>query len=675
MGYNNIITGEDRTETLYKEPGGGLFYLLCSILIIYGTAVFLTIAFSLVLIPIKIPVAWCIVGISIVVGVLYYRWIRPPNGIHPLSGLTHPERRLMVAWLVFYFLLWILAYILPDSENDGLWYHNPPLHFWALKGRIHWITADYEPFWNDLINYSWNGYAKEVEAIGFLFLRAVPVSRFLNGINLVIIPIGCLGIATLARFLGARRTPAILAGILFLFIPNIICHAVNLYIGASVASLYIALFAVTAFTIRALETGRKTGKILPALGCALGLAASGKGTAVVLFPLLTFIFGVFWYRVYLRTEEKSPVLKHGVLFLVVMFLIAFLVGGYWYLRNYVHTGTPLYPIGFRIGGKTIFPGVEIPFQFPPPDTPLNKGWPQALRILYSWLDNPEKWHLALTEVSHNSGGLGILWLFGCFPALIWVSASIILQKRKNHLGWNWPPGTAPAWIGICLIGLVLFLAMPPRHNHKARYIIWLYGLGLPAFFLVAEKIKESYSSFRKRWGKIWISIILLIFIGEGLYSFGYQVKKISLSRQGIREGSFRVAHLVLSALEGYPPGYFLPKLKDSIFRRIFPYQESVAIGELNSFPEQKEIIGHLTQGSSFGRRKIYFLDGSTASAPEKLVDFIRYRKIKYVIWNCDIPVPAALGAAACFWDLVPGWFYVLVMDSEIPAAVIERGTP
>ncbi|HDL65154.1 MAG TPA: hypothetical protein ENH12_07185 [Proteobacteria bacterium] len=357
-------------------------------------------------------------------------------------------------------------------------------------------------------------------------------------------------------------------------------------------------------------------------------------------------------------------LKQGVIFILLVLLIAMAVGGYWYIRNYIYTGTPLYPIGLRLGGETIFPGVEIPSQFPPPDTPLTKHWSQFSRVIYSWLDNPSELHMALTEVSHNSGGLGLLWIFGCLPALIWVLVSIIRRKGGRQGGWILPAGTGSAWIGITIIGLVLFFAMPPRHNHKVRYIIWIYGFGLPAFFLAVERIRRSSSVFRRRLGLVWISAVLVLFIGEGIYSFGYQVKKISLSRQGVREGAFHPSHLIRAAWEKYPPGYFLPKLKESLFRRVFQYQEPVAIGELNSFPEQREIVGHLTQGDAFGVRPIYFLDRDTASDPAKLSRFIRDRRIRYIVWNPDIPVPPALGMSALLWDRVPGWYYLLVVDPD-----------
>jgi len=561
------------------------------------------------------------------------------------------------AGLFFYLLLWAVAYILPDSKNDGLWYHNPTLHFWALSGRIHWITADYEPFWTDLVNYSWNGYLKGVEAIGFLFLRAVPVSRFLNGINLVIIPLGCLGIASLTRFLGAGRFPAILAGVLFLFVPNVICHAFDLYIDASAASFYIALFAVSAFAFRSLENGGDPKNLIHALGCALGLALGSKGTAVVLIPLVPLLLGIYWGRAVRRFGISA---RRGVVFIGLVLFGAFLVAGYWYLRNYIHTGSPLYPIGLRVAGRTVFPGVEVSSQFPPPDTPLIKEWPQILRVLYSWLDNPAEWHLALTEVSHNSGGLGLLWLFGGVPALIWLLV-IVIRRRPEVLS----PGTGAGWTGVIIMAAILFLAMPPRHNHKARYVIWLYGIGLPAFALAAERAWRAGSRSRRKWGRIWVVAVIAVFLAQGLYTFGYHLKRISLARQGVKSGSFRPSHLLRAAREPYPPGYYIPELRGSVFQRIMARPEPVALGGMESFFEQRNIVGHLTQGDSFGVRPIYFLSRERAADPGRLSRFVRERGIRFVVWNPEVPVPAALGRLADYWELIPQrWYYVLAVDPD-----------
>ncbi|MFH1037846.1 MAG: hypothetical protein V1789_04145 [PVC group bacterium] len=648
---------------LTPEAGGEVFSILSGALLAYGSAAILTLAFSQVGIPVSVPIAWTIIAASAVAGIFYRRRLQPPGGRQSGVRLTTGEGWLLGAGLFFYLLLWAVAYILPDAENDGLWYHNPTLHFWALKGRIHWITADSEPFWNDLIRYSWNGYMKGVECIGFLFLRAVPVSRLLNGLNLTIVPLGCLGISALTRFLGAGRLSAILGGILFLFIPTVIGHAFNLYIDASVASFYIALFAAAAFTIRSLETGHDPLKFLPALGCAIGLSLSAKGTAVVLLPLLPVLLVVYWYRA-VRSFRAGA--RRGVVFIVLMVLIALLVGGYWYLRNYIHTGSPLYPIGLRLADKEVFPGVAIPSQFPPPDTPLTKHWPQLFRLFYSWLDCPGEWHLAMTEVSHNSGGLGLLWLFGCVPALVWLLA-VIIRRRPAGLS----PGTGAAWVGILVMGVIIFFAMPPRHNHKARYVIWLYGIGLPAFALAAEKVWRAPSTARRRLGRLWVLAVLIVFLAEGLYSFSYNVKRISLARQGAREGSFHASHLLRAAREPYPPGYYLPELKGSLFRVVFDNREPVALGELDSFPEQKQIVGHLTQGAAFGVRPIYFLSRATAADPGKLSRFIRERGIRYVVWNPDIPVPPALGRLAHLWDRMPYWYYLLAVSPD--AAPPDRG--
>jgi len=658
-----------RTSTVHHSSGGdegsSLFHLLGGVLIFFAAGAVLTLFLSQFQIIISRPVAVAILIFSVAFAAIYYRWLRGGYDRGVEKSLGKIEVIVLIAALTFYLLLWLLAYILPDAENDGLWYHNPTIHFWALKGRIHWIVVDSEPFWNDLIDYAWNGYPKGVELIGFLFLRALRINRLLNGINLMLIPLGCLGIAALARLWGAGRCFSILAGTLFLFVPNVINHAVNLYIDAGVASFYIALFAMLAYTIRELEIGQYPTKLLPALGCALGLSISAKGTSAVLFFAVPALLGVYWIRAAGKGRSERLKWRWGIIFIGIVMVIAIGVGGYWYIRNYIHTGTPLYPIGLRLGGRTIFPGVKIPFQFPPPNTPVNKDWPQVFRVIYSWLDNPDDWRSALTEVSHNSGGIGLLWLFGCLPSIAWLLWNIIRRwLRKRPLkGGLFPPSVA-AWIGIMIIGAILFFAMPPRHNHKVRYVIWLYGLGLPSFALVAGTVWRASTPLRRTLGRGWIILVITLFWAEGLYSFSSQVRRISLYRQGVWEGSFQVGHLFRAAVEPYPAGYILPPLRESIFQRIFTDNEPVALGELNSYPGQKNIVGHLTQGDAFGRKQIYFLDCETAGNPEKLARFLRTRRIKYVIWNPNIPVPRALGESACLWDRISSWFYVLVIDPD-----------
>ena len=646
------MTDQAKNLSRPQPPQEFLFQLLGALLVAFGLLAVLTLGFSMARVVITQLLALTILALSGGGAFFYYRLLG--GGTPPSPGRA--VKVLLWTGLGFYLLLWLLAYILPDAENDGLWYHNPTLHFWALKGYVHWIQVDPCPFWNDLIDYSWNGYAKGVELINFTTLRATGLSRLLNAINLPFLPLGVLGIICLAALFGARMSWAVAAGLLFMAVPNNICHAVNAYIGSAVASSYIALFAVTALVLRKLQEGKIYWKYLPALGGALGLALGGKGTAVILLPLLGGLLAVAW----LLTGRRRSWFKRGFVCISLTIILSILVGGFWYIRNYIHTGSPLNPIGLQLAGHRIFPGVKIPFQFPPPNTPRNRDWPQITRVLYSWLDNPGDWRTALTEVSHNSGGIGLLWLFGCLPALIWL-----LGKAGKQTLFPQPEEDSPYQVvlpALILMAAVMFFAMPPRHNHKIRYTLWLYGVGLPCWALAARQFWFADGNRRRLWGRLWVIVVLTGFLTEGFYSFSNQVRRISLFRQGVREGRFYPGDVLHALREKYPAGYYCPAMKGSIFERIFPYNEAVALGELNSFPEQKEIIGHLTQGQAFGKRKIYFLGRKTAEDPVELAKFIRQRHIRYVIWNADWPVPRPLGEMAVLWDRIPRWFYVLVVD-------------
>ncbi|MDP8276792.1 MAG: hypothetical protein RAO92_10390, partial [Candidatus Euphemobacter frigidus] len=147
--------------------------------------------------------------------------------------------------IVLYLLLWMTAYALPDTGFDGLWYHNPTMHFWASKGYVHWIDGG-DGDWSNLINRRFNGWPKGVELMGFIMVRATGLSRLLNAFNLPFLLVGMYSILCLSRLFGAAWSLSLLAGALFVFVPVNIVLSLTTLIDPAVASCYIALFAMVA---------------------------------------------------------------------------------------------------------------------------------------------------------------------------------------------------------------------------------------------------------------------------------------------------------------------------------------------------------------------------------------------------------------------------------------------
>ena len=191
-------------------------------------------------------------AIAIVLGSLFvaagYRHLlgRSRDGQSLRPGFRSPLPSLIFGVvIVLYLLLWMTAYALPDTGFDGLWYHNPTMHFWASKGYVHWIDGG-DGDWSNLINRRFNGWPKGVELMGFIMVRATGLSRLLNAFNLPFLLVGMYSILCLSRLFGAAWSLSLLAGALFVFVPVNIVLSLTTLIDPAVASCYIALFAMVA---------------------------------------------------------------------------------------------------------------------------------------------------------------------------------------------------------------------------------------------------------------------------------------------------------------------------------------------------------------------------------------------------------------------------------------------
>ena len=187
-------------------------FLSISITFLFSLQV-LTIGLSLIQVRITPGLARGILAASLAASLVPF--FLAYQGLPDFKAWSLRFRRWQVPFLAFlgvaaltYLVLWACASIMPDLSWDGNAYHIPTLSMWDARGYIHWINTTY-------LEGIINGYPKGAELVSYLLVKAFGNS-IINTVNLAFLPLGVLGIALIARSLGARRLLSLCSGAAFL---------------------------------------------------------------------------------------------------------------------------------------------------------------------------------------------------------------------------------------------------------------------------------------------------------------------------------------------------------------------------------------------------------------------------------------------------------------------------
>ena len=686
IGSGSVTSTRSRRDLRGRgtgDPGfpDRCFKLLATILVFLGAMEFFTVVLSLAGVTISSPVA-----IVIILGALVIAWgYRRRLGHSDRANHLLIPFRIRAGWplivlislsAMVYGIMWILAYALTDFSFDGLWYHIPAMHFWAFKGGIHWITADPSAFWDPFINNCYNGFPKGAELISFLFIQATGVSRLLNSTNLLFLPLGVLAIFSLSRFISASSRFALLVGLLFLFVPINIAQGPTTYVDVAAACCYISLFAMLAYTLKRIGENTIPWRLPLPLGCALGLAMGVKTPGIIFLPLVV----IFLARGFIISRPRtlaagllSPAgreiaregsslrrLRVAALFISLTIIVGVAVGGYWSIRNYLHTGNPINPVGITIAGRTIFPDFAWDTQFHAPYAPGTEEWSQPRRIIFNWLEEINNWQWAVTTSGSLGGGLGFLWLLGCLPSIVFLMGVAVLKRVRSRWSSRIDPISSPGIFAVLIsISILLFFAMPRHHNHIARYTIWLYGVGLPAFAVAGERMWNYRVSLVRLGVRFWFISVAGLLLLEGIFTLHLELGLTYRRRDEAEVASGLVSCLARSVREDYPTGYVKGSLMDEILAGTAP----VALGPLEG--RRRLLLGRLIQADNFGKRRVYFLDRAIADDRDKLRRYLKERNVRFVVWDPEIGIPPPLKNLSLIREFAPGGFYLLAYNFAI----------
>jgi len=365
----------------------------------------------------------------------------------PTLSITGCIAVLTLAWIA------LVAIVMPPINIDGLHYHLPPVVEWIQGNRIYaqsWRRV-FDPKNVELV-YVWNA----------IFLRDL---NLLNATQLGFIPLAVLSVYTITREIGVNPADSALAGLVYLFTPVFLIQAVTAYIDLAVAALILAVFASVIIywrepsLVHALLVGLTGGLLLGSK--YTGIIVAGTAFLCVLATLTRDGREQLWHH-------WSHVALVGVLF---MFL-----GGYWYVRNLLLFGNPIWPLGSSILGYELFPNdtsVGTAAAAPWRDSiaeGLHGPYEETTilsRIYFSWFEKAQVY-----GHGNGIGGFGPQWAILGLPSVALFGYTVF--RRKHYTS-----------------ALLLVLFVVPQFfipRYYVRYNLYLAGLGAIAIGFVRQDV-------------------------------------------------------------------------------------------------------------------------------------------------------------------------------------------
>jgi hypothetical protein len=394
-----------------------------------------------------------------------------------------------VGWII------VLGYLFPSYTWDALWYHLPIVGYIMQDGAIHEFPV------SSFIDQFINIFPKNIELFflwNVIFLKSDVITDLSQ---LLFAAVSVLSIYGISVKLKIDKRKAIYASLLFFFTPIIILQSSTNYVDVAVTALFLIAINFLMYDmppgggaeirLREGEAGpgylQKRDIMTVMAGLATGLLLGAKGSGPLFAGILSAVVIIrecIWrFRSSAKGRKKSLIriaLKSFTFYLVFFFVPVFLIGGYWYIKNWFVYGNPVHPMEISFMNITIFRGLYQGIIEPAPAI-INKLHP-VTRPLYVWLEKVEFY-----LYDSRLGGLGPIWFILFLPSTAFTIVYSAIKKNYKFMA-----------LFMILTGAFL---MHPR-NWNPRYVIFIVGLGALSFGLV-------FDHFRKRSGILRIIALLL----------------------------------------------------------------------------------------------------------------------------------------------------------------------
>jgi hypothetical protein len=357
---------------------------------------------------------------------------KPPRPALPSAPSDLKGKVLLAMAAAGILSLVIKAFLLSPSTGDALMYHLPKIAEWIRAGRFVWGFNHDPRLW-------FSAGFELLETWWVVFLHHDAVIEF-AGLQMAMIAFASL--YTLAEALGAEPG---LAAVAYAFIPGVILSATSCGNDLAVAALTLAGYAlVAAGAPRSLQA-------FPIL-LAIGVKATGVFAAL----------GVAAFACFAGRTGKLP--RRDAWALTTAGL---LLAGFWYARNWIVAGHPLYP----------FHGSHGEFTWSPQQAGIDlESLQHTIQVLPRRVMDPYPFE----SMSPRAAGWGWAVLPLGFPALL---LALREDRRYRALALSF------------LLGACATLACVWFQDANLRFVLWF-----PALFAL---------SLARRKAPLWVTAALL----------------------------------------------------------------------------------------------------------------------------------------------------------------------
>ncbi|HBH60390.1 MAG TPA: hypothetical protein DDX85_01335 [Nitrospiraceae bacterium] len=375
-------------------------------------------------------------------------------------------------WMIF------LGYLFPSYSWDALYYHLP------MVGQILQSGAIEETLTPSFIQQYINIFPKNINLFflwNIIFLKndvIVDLSQFVFTLA------GVLSIYSMAVKLNITEKHAIYCAFLFFFTPVLMLQSTVNYVDGTVSVLlliavnFLMYDDVESFMAGndSRETGKKRRISLLLAGLAAGLLLGSKPTGpVFIIVILGAVIIQETVKLNIAYAGRRYTLQDSLKAYVGCFILpAFLIGGYWYMRNWMLYGNPVYYMDVSLFNMHLFKGLKSDWVEPAPDIINSLNY--LTRLLYVWLERVG-YYLYDSRLS----GFGPIWFILFLPGIIFSFVHAFIKKRYRFLFTG---------------GILLLTFMIHPRNWTTRYVIFIVGLGALSFGTVIDYFHPKQNVLR-----------------------------------------------------------------------------------------------------------------------------------------------------------------------------------